>query len=501
MESKILKAVKLALKEGFQISADCYEYLKGIDKVDIEKIISKSIEILSSNQKNKLIIDLETIKTSYNKLCENSDKNQFLSGKFSKEILAKEIESDIKIIEDFNGNPSCDVKGFVEYFKNRYKKLEKIFHERADVKDSIKISQALKVPDKTRFKVIGLVNRKVMKSSQLILNLEDEDSIIELVGLDKDVIEKGKFVFEDQVICIDAIKYTNKLFVIKDIIWPDIPSKSLKKSEIPLCAAFISDLHVGSKLFNKTLFERFIQWINLKIGPPELKNLASRVKYVIINGDLVDGIGIYPDQIDELEITDISEQYAEVYRFLSKFPDYIDIIITPGNHDATRKSLPQPPIIRDYAESLYNDDRIHIYGNPLSVKIHELEILIYHGKSLDDVLTKTPGLSYRTPEKGAELLLKCRHLAPIYGASTPIVPMDEDKLVITNIPDIMNLGHVHVYSYKKYRGVSIISSSTWQNQTIFQKKMGLIPTPGIVPILDLQNSEIMTIDFNNLNLI
>ncbi len=499
MESKILKAIKLAINKGFQISADCWEFLKGIDEVNIEKIILKSIEILSSNEKNNLIIDLETIKTSYKELCEKSDKNRILSGKASIEILAKEFVSDIKVIEDFNGKPSCNVKGFVDYFKNRYEKLVKIFHERIDVKDSIKISQALKVPGKTKFKVIGLVNRKVMKSSQLVIELEDEDSFIELVGLDRDVIEKGKFVFEDQVICVDVVKYTDKLFVIKDIIWPDIPSKSLKKSETPLCVAFISDLHVGSKLFNKTLFERFIQWINLKIGPPELKNLASKVKYVIINGDLVDGIGIYPDQINELQITDISEQYAEAYRLLSKFPDYIDIIVTPGNHDATRKSLPQPPIMRNYAESLYNDDRVHIYGNPLSIKIHELDILIYHGKSLDDILTKTPGLSYRTPERGAELLLKCRHLAPIYGASTPIAPMDEDKLVITNIPDIMNLGHVHVYSYKKYRGVSIISSSTWQTQTIFQKKLGLIPTPGIVPILDLQSSKIMTIDFNNLD--
>ncbi|MEM2126804.1 MAG: DNA-directed DNA polymerase II small subunit [Candidatus Bathyarchaeia archaeon] len=499
MESKILNAIKLAINEGFQISVDCYEYLKGIDEENIEKIILKSVEILSSKEKNKLIIDLETIKTSYRELFENSDKNRLLSGKSSKEILAKEYVSDINVIEDFNSKPICDVKGFVEYFKNRYKKLERIFHERFDVKDSIKINQALNLPDKTRFKVVGLVSRKVMKSSRLMVELEDEDSFIELIGLDREVIDKGKFVFEDQVICVDAVKYTNNLFVIKDFIWPDIPSKSLKKSETPLCVAFISDLHVGSKLFNKILFERFIQWINLKIGPPELRNIASRVKYVIINGDLVDGIGIYPDQINELEITDISEQYAEVYRLLSKLPDYIDIVITPGNHDATRKSLPQPPIIRDYAESLYNDDRFHMYGNPLSIKVHGVDILIYHGKSLDDILAKVPGLNYRTPEKGAELLLKCRHLAPIYGASTPLAPMDEDKLVISSIPDIMNLGHVHVYGYKKYRGVSIISSSTWQNQTMFQKKLGLFPTPGIVPILDLQNSEIKTIDFNNLN--
>lgn len=498
MEDKILKAIKIAIDRGFQISAECYEYLKSISDADIESILIRSIEKLNSEGKNNFIIDLETIRISYNELYEKSI-NKVLRAKISDKILAKEFESSIKIIEEFDGKPSCNVEGFTDYFKNRFKKLEKIFHERVDVKDSITISQVFKIPEKTKFKVVGLVNKKVLRGDRLLVELEDEEGMIELVALDKEVIEKGKLLFEDQVICADAIKYSDKLIVVKDFIWPDIPNKTSKKSDIPLCVAFISDLHFGSKLFNKALFEKFVQWINLKIGPPELRELASRVKYVIINGDIVDGIGIYPDQINELEITDISKQYEEAYKILSKIPDYIDIIITPGNHDATRKSLPQPPIMRDFAESLYRDDRFRMLGNPLLLNIHGLDFLIYHGKSLDDVLTKTPGLSYSTPERGAELLLRCRHLAPIYGASTPIAPMKEDKLVISYVPDIMCLAHVHIYGYKKYRGVSIITSSTWQNQTTFQEKLGLTPTPGIVPILDLQNSEIITIDFNSIN--
>lgn len=499
MNDKVLKAIKIAIKEGFQISAECYDYIKSINDEDIERTIIKSIERLDSKEKNNFIIDLETLEKAYNELRGKSEREGMLIGKSSIKILAKEYESKIKVIEDYNGRPMCDVKGFLDYFKSRYKKLKKIFNERIDVKDSITINQALNMPEKTRFKVVGLVNKKIMKGDRLIVELEDEEAFIELVALEKEVIDKGKLIFEDQVICADAVKHTDKLIVVKDFIWPDIPNKSPKKSETPLCVAFISDLHIGSKLFNKTLFEKFIQWINLKTGPPELREIASKIKYVVINGDIVDGIGIYPDQINELEFVDISKQYSEAYKFLSKFPEYIDIIITPGNHDATRKSLPQPPIIRDYAEPLYNDDRFHIYGNPLVLNIQGLDFLIYHGKSLDDVLTKTPGLNYSTPEKGAELLLKCRHLAPIYGASTPIAPMNEDKLVISNVPDVMCLAHVHICGYKKYRGVSLISSSTWQNQTIFQKKLGLTPTPGILPILDLQSSEIITIDFNNLN--
>jgi DNA polymerase II small subunit len=40
-----------------------------------------------------------------------------------------------------------------------------------------------------------------------------------------------------------------------------------------------------------------------------------------------------------------------------------------------------------------------------------------------------------------------------------------------------------------------VNSGAWQGQTDFQQKMGLVPTPGILPIVNLQTSMISTIDF------
>jgi DNA polymerase II small subunit len=94
-----------------------------------------------------------------------------------------------------------------------------------------------------------------------------------------------------------------------------------------------------------------------------------------------------------------------------------------------------------------------------------------------------------------KLLLQCRHLAPIYGQRTPIAAEPRDFLVIDRVPDIFHAGHVHVQAHEKYRGVLIVNSGAWQKQTEYQSKMGLEPTPGIIPVVNLQTLQVMTLNF------
>jgi DNA polymerase II small subunit len=97
-----------------------------------------------------------------------------------------------------------------------------------------------------------------------------------------------------------------------------------------------------------------------------------------------------------------------------------------------------------------------------------------------------------------ELLLRCRHVAPIYGNSTPIAPEKEDRLVIASTPDVFQMGHIHVHGVKKYKGTTLIASGGWQAQTPFQKRVNLTPTVGVAPIMDLQTHAVVPLDFNKL---
>ena len=99
---------------------------------------------------------------------------------------------------------------------------------------------------------------------------------------------------------------------------------------------FLSDVHIGSLTFLEDAFTRFIDWINCEFGNEEQVKIAESVKYLVIGGDIVDGIGVYPNQEKELAIKDITQQYNEAARFLGNIRSDIKIIIAPGNHDASR---------------------------------------------------------------------------------------------------------------------------------------------------------------------
>ncbi len=92
-------------------------------------------------------------------------------------------------------------------------------------------------------------------------------------------------------------------------------------------------------------------------------------------------------------------------------------------------------------------------------------------------------------------LLQKRHLAPVYGGRVAISPEQQDYLVIEEVPDVFHCGHMHVYGYERYRDVEVVNSGTFQEKTIFMRRLGVNPTPGIVPIIDLQTRQARVIHF------
>jgi DNA polymerase II small subunit len=125
-------------------------------------------------------------------------------------------------------------------------------------------------------------------------------------------------------------------------------------------------------------------------------------------------------------------------------------------------------------------------GDPSQVIVEGVNVLITHGDSLDDLVTMLPGASYTKPAMPMKELLKKRHLAPIYGGKTELAPLHRDWMVIDTPPDVVHFGHAHHNAVDNYRGVQIINSGTFQSQTDFMRKQGIVPTPGIVTFLNLR---------------
>jgi DNA polymerase II small subunit len=498
VSEELKKAIGSILEAGYQLSVDGFEYLKTLEAPLLQETVKKVLYQASRAEAEINFIDGELLRKVEVEDTSRADFMAPILGGIMKRPLAKDHASEIKVLNDIPPESSGDLEGFLEYFRSRFENISKIMRNRMDMKDVVTIGRTLSMPEKTKVKVIGFVSNKRSSGSRLFVELEDEEDSITVMASDRETVRKGLSLLMDQVICVEGVKFRQDLMIAKDFIWPDIPARQIKRSEVPLCAAFLADVHIGSLHFRRDLFERFINWLNMKVGPPQSRKLASRVKYVIVSGDLVDGIGVYPNQMDELEVSDIREQYEVSAQLLSGIPDYVEIILLPGNHDAVRKSLPQPTITRDYAESLHDDDRIHFHPNPSRINLHGVEAFLSHGKALDEILAQVPGLDFHHPVNGMELLLRCRHVAPTYGNSTPIAPERSDRLIIESAPDLFNMGHIHVHGVKKYKGTTIIASGGWQAQTPFQKRVNLDPTVGVAPIVDLQTHQVIALDFNKL---
>ncbi|MGC8817175.1 MAG: DNA-directed DNA polymerase II small subunit [Candidatus Hadarchaeum sp.] len=410
--------------------------------------------------------------------------------------LAAEYAPRVKVVREVTGQSygEGDISDFVSLFRDRYECIGSILKKRLDLNDAVPISSLRNLLDKQQVKVVGMVrDKRESAAGNIVLELEDlSGSVTALVfSSNKELVRKAGEVNTDEVIGVVASLKVDgrapRLFV-RDIIWPDIPIKhEVHRAEEPVCAALLSDLHVGSTQFFEDVFLKFLRWLRGESDDPDV-GLAGTVKYLVIAGDIVDGIGVYPHQEEELLINDIFKQYDLAAKLLAQVPDHITIIISPGNHDAVRPSEPQPAIHKDIASGLYDLNSIMV-GNPVRLSLHGVEFLVYHGRSFDDVISSIPGLNREEATPPMIKLLKKRHLAPIYGGRTLLSPEKKDYLVIDEIPDVFHCGHLHVFGYDRYRDVSVINSGTFQGMTNFMRQLGVRPTPGIVPIINLQTHE------------
>jgi DNA polymerase II small subunit len=512
---KLQKAVELTISAGYQINKEAFEFLTTLASTqDPTEIMSKAIHKIEDLKEKPLFIDRSFLEH----LVEPSETKkeipaQFLEeppqalpevrvteGKIQFRPYSEEVESNIKIIDDPAAKLSSSgtMEDYLEYFRDRFKRIEKLLRQRMDVKSAASIIDALKAPANTRLKIIGMITERREAKQKILLTVEDlHASTLVLVSQSSsaELQEKAHLLLLDQVVCLSVVKTRSNLLIAEDIIFPDVAQKPQHKAPIPVYAALTSDMHVGSTKFQRESFNRFILWLNGKYGDEKMREIASHVKYVLIAGDIVDGIGVYPNQVKELAIKDIYGQYKLAAKYIEQIPDYIEVVIIPGNHDAPRKALPQPPISNTFLETLQEPRKVYSLGNPSLISLHGVEVLLDHGRSLDDVISTVPGMDPNHPEKAMKLLLQCRHLAPVYGGKTMLSPESKDPLVIERVPDIFHAGHIHALGYSNYRGVLIVNSGGWQEQTDYMRRLGFVPTSGKVPVVNLQTLEVTVIPF------
>jgi len=471
MNEDVTFAVNYALNKGFQIHPDALKILENVDVKELKHIIKEVIK--EKTRQNLFLINQD-------------DLEGFLG---IKEDV--DLENEHRILSDPTSKITSaeGVNGFNKLFSNRFSKLKQIISNRPEAKMLKSINFVITTKQDNYVYVCGLLSERNSQRNVTKLKIDDLTGSMETVVFDKDLQKTANELLLDQFVMLKVKLSKNGGFFTKEIIVPDIPDHFSNRSESETYAVFLSDLHVGNKFFMEKEFDSFVSWLS------DPDPIARKVRFVILAGDVVDGVGVYPNQDKELDCLTIEEQLIKLEEVLSKIPKNIKIFIAPGNHDPGRRALPQPAYPEKYNQNLRKHENFFLVGNPTMLSLNGVKVLVFHGQSIDDIVKTTPGLSYDNPTKVMRSLLKSRHLSPTYGSQTPIAPEVEDMMVIDEVPDIFHVGHVHIVGFDMYRGVLLLNSGTWQKQTPFQASVGLTPTPGLAVIVNLKTFKVYHQDF------
>lgn len=478
----MVNGIEVLLQKGIRLSIDAEESIKNIED---ESFFTSLIAL------NKSFITKEDI-SNVKKEKEEPVKVEIIRQSDFRPI-SKEYAAEINVLhtKDVTGKSRTkgEVDDFVSYFRNRYERIARMLRAPGRY-PYIPLSEVRRhIGEKVRV-IVSVMDKRETQKGNLLLEIEDLNSNFKVIvtsnSRNEKLAELAKYVLRDDIIAITG-KVFEPFIIAEEIEWPDLPvMRERKFIEKDIATAYISDTHLGSRFFLDNYLNSFVEWLH---GKGEARELAGKVKYLVVAGDLVDGIGIYPNQEKELVVRDIYKQYDMFEDFLEKIPDYIEVIISPGNHDAVRRGEPMPAIPKEFVS---ND--VTSVGNPSIVSIEGLKHLIYHGTSMDSLIAALPNASYNHPEKVMVEYLKRRHLSPIYGGNL-IIPEKVDYLVIEDEPDVLHCGHVHKNGYTLYRGTLVINSGTFQDRTDYQVKQGHVPTPAMVPVYEMKYGRLRTLDF------
>lgn len=400
------------------------------------------------------------------------------------------------------------IQDFIGLYNSRFKLIKNMLNNRRELQSMSSINRIKSKRDRESVAIIGMVmSKRTYKSGNMGLTIEDTTgSISVLINKSKrELFNVAKDIVLDDIIGITGTSGKNIVFV-NNILLPDIPlNKELKKSSKEGYFLVLSDFHIGSNNFLEEEFNRFFEWIQGNAGNEKQKEIASKIKYIFILGDLVDGVGIYPDQSKELIIKDIYEQYQACADYLKKIPSHIKLIIIPGNHDAMRLAEPQPQLYKDFAKPIWELPNALLLSNPSYVNIHSsdnfsgFDILLYHGYSFVHYADVVESIRMKGGVDRADLIMKFllqrRHLAPSHTSSLYIPDKDYDSLIIKKVPDFFLTGHLHKSIVANYRNTTMICGSCWQSKTEFMEKVGVHPEPAKVPIVNLQTREVKILRF------
>ncbi|MFQ5986876.1 MAG: hypothetical protein ACE5KQ_05910, partial [Thermoplasmata archaeon] len=310
--------LSLAMESGVLLEPELADYLAGRAHP-----VDSLLAILDAVNPRPLVLTLEEIRALNPVLPESQATPAYapVAARVRRDrsgTRREDCDSEVVVLQDITGRSTCtgEMRDFSRYFDHRYKALSSLLRGRRELVGAVSISRALRMAREVR--VIGIVQSvKRTRTGNYLLLIEDQEASCQVVVPSEGPGVDGAPV-PDEVLGVVGRPWKDGILLAEAIVRPDVPaSHAFRGAEEAVCAAFISDIHVGSRLFLRDKWDRFVRWL----GTEE----AARIKYLVVVGDVVDGIGVYPRQDEDLAVDDVYRQYEEVADMLGALPDDLQV--------------------------------------------------------------------------------------------------------------------------------------------------------------------------------
>src|SRR3989339_863351 len=366
--------IKFCLGKGILLEREILNALNESNDIENLKIFLEKIKLLTKQkvinkslfENNKIFLrdysqtlskedkkNFEALINSLGIFFQNESKNDF---KKVLDCTEKKEKMNIKVTNMTQTVPkSIEVKDFVNFFKSRLNEMKNFLQDNSELNNLVSINKIS--GKKQNISIIGMVySKKITKNKNMLIEIEDlTGRITILINKDKeDLYKKAEDIALDSIIGLKG-SGSKELFFVSEIIFPEANLNERKRADFEEYALFLG-------------------------------------------GDLVTGVGNYPNQENDLEIQDLEQQFIHLAKILNTIRKDIKIIISPGNHDGVRLMEPQPMLDEKYAWPIYEIENVIITTNPSTVNIGSKEgfqgfdVLTYHGFSFTYYANNVPKL-------------------------------------------------------------------------------------------------------------
>src|SRR5699024_9814639 len=214
---------------------------------------------------------------------------------------------------------------FVRTFRDRYERLSKLLRSRINHRPTEAVEAMAGGSDAA---IVGMISDiRSPANGHWLVELEDTTGTFPcLIMKDRDLASVVDELLLDEVIAVEGtLAGDGGILFVDDLHFPDVPrTYTPSTADRHVRAALISDVHVGSQEFARERWSAFADWLHT--------DEAAAIEYLLIAGDMVEGVGVYPNQDEELDIVDIYEQYDQFSEYLKEIPGDMEILMIPGNH-------------------------------------------------------------------------------------------------------------------------------------------------------------------------